>query len=308
MRALLSVIVAALLAGDAHAVMPREAAMVDGDVVRLGDVFDVSGPEAQAVIGRAPLPGRREVYDVERLRAIARAHDLAWTPSGRYDRAVVERAGRPIEPQEIEQKILAALGADPANRKVELANRGLRLYAATSTADPISVRGISQDARSGYFTASLSVASGETSTTPVQITGRIVALVAVPVLSRRMLAGEVIKPSDVSTIPIPINQVGQEAVLDARMLIGQTPRRPLREHQPIMASDVRAPVLVAKGSAVTMVLEAPGLLLSAKGQALEDGAKGETIRIMNTQSNRTIEAVVTAAGMARVQPSSVVVR
>jgi flagella basal body P-ring formation protein FlgA len=57
-----------------------------------------------------------------------------------------------------------------------------------------------------------------------------------------------------------------------------------------------------------MILESPGLLLTAKGQALEDGAKGETIRIMNTQSNRTIEAVVTAAGTARVSTSSTVVQ
>jgi flagella basal body P-ring formation protein FlgA len=71
---------------------------------------------------------------------------------------------------------------------------------------------------------------------------------------------------------------------------------------------VRAPVLVTKGAAVTMVLESPGLLLTVKGQALEDGAKGETIRIMNTQSSRTVEAVVTAAGTARVSASSTVVR
>lgn len=297
-----------IVAGDARAAMPRDPAMVEGEVVRLGDVFDVTGPEAQAVVGRAPLPGRREVYDIDRLRAIARAHDVPWTPSGRYDRAVVERTGRPIDAREIEEKILAALGSDPDAHKVELANRALKLYAATAIQDPIAVRGITQDARSGYFTAILALATGEASSTTVQINGRVVSLTAVPVLVRRVLPGEVIKPGDVTTIPIAANQVSQEAVLDARALVGQTPRRPLRERQPILMSDVRAPVLVTKGAAVTMVLESPGLLLTAKGQALEDGAKGETIRIMNTQSNRTVEAVVTAAGAARVSASGAVVR
>jgi len=127
-------------------------------------------------------------------------------------------------------------------------------------------------------------------------------------LSGRPLTAYDVKPGDVTTIPIAANQVSQEAVLDARALVGQTPRRPLRERQPILMSDVRAPVLVTKGAAVTMVLESPGLLLTAKGQELEDGAKGETIRIMNTQSNRTVEAVVTAAGAARVSASGAVVR
>jgi flagella basal body P-ring formation protein FlgA len=304
----LIIVCVAIAAGDAWAVMPRDPSMVEGDLVRLGDVFDVTGPEAQAVVGRAPLPGRREVYDIDRLRAIARAHDLSWTPAGRYDRAVVERAGRPIDAQEIEEKILAALGTDPHAQKVELANRALKLYAATAVAEPITVRGISQDARSGYFSAVLALATGETSSTTVQVNGRLVSLTSVPVLVRRVLPGEVIKSADIATIPVAANQVSQEAVLDPNALVGQTPRRPLRERQPVLLSDVRAPILVTKGTAVTMILESPGLLLTAKGQALEDGAKGETIRIMNTQSNRTIEAVVTAAGTARVSAATTVAR
>lgn len=307
-RFLVTILLAAAIAGDAAAAMPRDTATIEGDVVRLGDLFDVGGPQADAAVARAPLPGRREVYDAQRLRAIARAYDVPWTPTGRYDRTVVERPGRAIETQEIEHKILAALGADPADRRVELANRSLRLYAATASAEPFAVRSVNQDPRSGYFTATLAVATGETAHTPVQVNGRVVVLAAVPVLTRRVLPGEVIKPADVTTMTLARNQVGQEAVLDAGTLVGQTPRRPLREHQPILVSEVRPPVLVAKGSAVTMVLEAPGLLLTAKGQALEDGAKGETIRILNTQSNRTIEAVVSAAGMARVASSPTVVR
>jgi flagella basal body P-ring formation protein FlgA len=307
-RASLTFLIVTIFAGHAIAAMPRENSMVEGDMVRLGDVFDVTGPQADTMVGRAPLPGRREIYDVERLRAIARAYNVSWNPSGRFDRTVVERAGRPIEAQEIEQKILSAIGADPADLKIELANRSMRLYAALSSQESVSVRGVNQDARTGYFNATLAIATGDTSTSAVQVNGRIVRLTALPVLTRRILPGDVIKPGDVATIPIAANQVSAETVLDPQVLIGQTPRRPLREHQAILISDVRAPVLVAKGSAVTMVLEAPGLLLTAKGLAQDDGSKGETIRVTNTQSNRTIEAVVTAAGMARVMPSNTIVR
>ena len=307
-RLLVSLIVVIVVASEAHAATTRESATVDGDVVRLSDLFDVSGPGADTVVGQAPLPGRRDVYDANRLRAIALAHDVAWTPTSRFEHAVVERAGRPIDAPEIEQKILSAMSADPQGNKVELANRGLKLYAAMSNPDPITVRGLSEDARSGYFTATLALATGESSSTLVQVNGRVIPLTPVPVLTRRMLPGDIIKASDVVMISVAANQVNQEAVLETRALVGQTPRRPLREREPVLVSDVRAPILVTKGSIVTMVLESPGLLLTAKGQALDDGSKGETIRILNTQSSRTIEAVVTAAGAARVTAPTTVVR
>ena len=45
-----------------------------------------------------------------------------------------------------------------------------------------------------------------------------------------------------------------------------------------------------------IVLQAPGMTLTAQGKALEDGGRGEMIRVVNIQSNRTIDATVQAAG------------
>jgi flagella basal body P-ring formation protein FlgA len=47
------------------------------------------------------------------------------------------------------------------------------------------------------------------------------------------------------------------------------------------------------------------MYLTAQGKALDDGGQGSVIRVANTQSNRTIEAVVQAAGRVAVQPPSV---
>lgn len=40
--------------------------------------------------------------------------------------------------------------------------------------------------------------------------------------------------------------------------------------------------------------------MSMQGRAQQDGAKGEVVRILNTQSNRTIEAVVIGSGLVEV--------
>jgi flagellar basal body P-ring formation protein FlgA len=58
--------------------------------------------------------------------------------------------------------------------------------------------------------------------------------------------------------------------------------------------------MVAKGSTVTMLFEAPVMRLTAIGRALAEGAEGDTITILNPTSYRKVEAVVVKAGTVRV--------
>jgi flagella basal body P-ring formation protein FlgA len=63
---------------------------------------------------------------------------------------------------------------------------------------------------------------------------------------------------------------------------------------------VAEPITVGKNSSVSMVFETQNMTLIARGRALQDGAVGDTIRVLNTQSNRTIDAVVAAPGLVRI--------
>jgi flagella basal body P-ring formation protein FlgA len=63
-----------------------------------------------------------------------------------------------------------------------------------------------------------------------------------------------------------------------------------------------ADAAVRRGDAVTLVYQAPGLTLSMRTRALEDAAIGQSVRLLNTASNRTIDAVVTGPGAARASP------
>ena len=56
---------------------------------------------------------------------------------------------------------------------------------------------------------------------------------------------------------------------------------------------------VRRGDAVTLAYQAPGLTLSTRARALEDGAIGQSVRLVNLTSNRTIDAIVTGPGAAR---------
>jgi flagella basal body P-ring formation protein FlgA len=63
-----------------------------------------------------------------------------------------------------------------------------------------------------------------------------------------------------------------------------------------------ADAAVRRGDTVTLVYQAPGMSLTMRTRALEDGALGQSVRLLNTASNRTIDAVVTGPGAARATP------
>lgn len=58
---------------------------------------------------------------------------------------------------------------------------------------------------------------------------------------------------------------------------------------------------VRRNETIDLVYDAPGIRLAARARALQDGAVGQTIRLVNLQSNRTLEAVITGPGVATVQ-------
>lgn len=61
-------------------------------------------------------------------------------------------------------------------------------------------------------------------------------------------------------------------------------------------------VAIRRGETVTLLYAAPGLQISARARANEDGAVGQSIRLVNLTSNRTIDAVVTGPGAATASP------
>ena len=58
-----------------------KAVVLDGPVLRLGDLFDGLGEEAAREIARAPAPGRRVELDARWLAAVAKGYGVAWRPS-----------------------------------------------------------------------------------------------------------------------------------------------------------------------------------------------------------------------------------
>ena len=92
------------------------------------------------------------------------------------------------------------------------------------------------------------------------------------------------------------------ALQDAEDLIGMSPLRALSAQRPVKKSDIRSPILVPKGSLVTMVFRTDRMVLTAQGRALQSGSKGDVIRILNAKTHRTIDGLVVNSGTVTVKP------
>lgn len=287
------------LAGQAAADVRRS---VERETVRLADLFDFAGASGETAVGPAPRPGQTEVYDADRLRAIAARFHLAWPAGAMAERLVLERAARVLELDEIVGAVrtaLAARGIDP-DAEIEVDGRTRRLHVAAEAKVPVRAYDVTLDPRTSRFAGMLALGIGAEATEPVPVSGRVVQTAEIAALVRDVGAGEILGPSDVQTLRVRRDLVRRTTVTDPRELIGKVARRPLREGIAINVMDVQEPVVVAKGAIVTLVFQTPRLLLTAKGRAMQNAAMGDVVAVVNTQSNKTVEGIVTGPDQVQI--------
>jgi flagella basal body P-ring formation protein FlgA len=278
-----------------------ELGPIEGEFVRLSDLFD--GVANDRAVLRAPAPGRRVSIEVTQLIDIARANNLAWRPQTRFDRVLIERVGRTLDQNDILPVLRKALVLEGvrASDEIDLGSRIVTISLPLDAPTDIEVRHVQVDRAQGRFTATVVAGGAHQGAQRLTLHGRVFATARLPVLRRSINAGETVRANDVEFAHVREDAGRRDVISDPQRLVGQTARVRLREREPVRESDVRAPTLVTRGAGVTIVLQTGNLQLSAQGRATEDGARGDAIRVVNLQSNRTVEAVVVGPDTVAVQ-------
>jgi flagella basal body P-ring formation protein FlgA len=114
------------------------------------------------------------------------------------------------------------------------------------------------------------------------------------VLTRSVQKGEILRESDVTTRQVRVNKPGIYASMVSEV-VGQSARKNLSQGEPLTFNVLNSPgdaPRIEKGKSVVIIVRSGGLMVKAKGEALEKGAPGETIRVRNTASKAVLTAVV----------------
>ncbi len=283
--------------------------VVEGEIVRLGDIFSGLGEKADTAIARAPALGKKVPVGVRWLTAVAQKYSLPWRASSRLDKAVIQRAVNIIPPIQIKARVKEALNGEglQQNATLEFDTPAVQMMLPREQGSGVAITSISFEPVSGRFTAHLAAPAEGAPVAKTTVRGRAIRVVEVPVLRRRIEAGEIIRSDDLEWVSHRADRLMRNALLDGESIVGKSARRPIGAGLVLKATELRTPEVVAKNSLVTIRLETERMVLTAQGRAMQAGTMGEAIQVINTKSNSIISAEVVGRGIVRAALSNNVV-
>lgn len=278
----------------------NDKAELKSNFLHLGDVFPDVEKHADFVLGPAPEPGATMVLDANSLNQIAASFGLPWKTYNQFESLIVTRAATVVSADDITVAITDHLKNNEFMRdfSVDLSNKNTQIILSDDYSSAIEIGAFEYDDRRHFFTAEIITQDGESTS----VNGRVTKMTEVPVLTDKKRNGEIITANDIEWVSIEEKFLNPNMIIDAAQLIGMTPRRYVTGDTPIRVSDMMSPVIVKKGDVVTMAMDTGKIQLVAKGRALDNGAMGDTIRVVNRSSNKIVEAHVNGAQSVTVTP------
>ena len=98
---------------------------------------------------------------------------------------------------------------------------------------------------------------------------------------------------DVSRVKNPIYSIAE--------IVGKRLKRSVRLGEPLQKNQVEFPPVIKRGERVVIQAKSQGFMLTAAGEAKQDGRAGEAIRVLNSNSRKEILCQVVAPGLVKVE-------
>jgi len=235
------------------------------------------------------------------LMQVAAALSIDWKPQSTADQVTVRSASTLVDQQIVADVLTQKLQEKGVNGKFTLSFFDTpKLILPKDAPATAEVASITFHPESDRFEATVVGPAKDHPTGTIQISGHVEHVIPVPMLKNPVRNGDIIKADNVEWKDMPARSVRADGILDADRLIGKTPRRMVLADQAVHENDVIEPLLVSRGQTVMIMYEKGPITVTAKGKALEDGARGSLIRVVNTTSSRSIDATVSDDGMVTV--------
>lgn len=271
--------------------------------VKLSDLFSGVPAEIDRDIAQAPPPCRPAVYTEAVLNKLADTYRLDWQTEGSADHAIVTAACTRITEDMIRDAVVAKVKADgnTKDRSFEISfdTHSLEIDLPADQKADFRLENFTYDVGAKHFRTDLTAQTMRGPYT-LPITGHVSVKRSVPILARRLEGGTTIAAGDLDWIQVPEERVTADVVTESSQLVGRELRRDTSEGDIIRSRDIIPPRLVTRGSLVTMRIATPFITVTAQGKAEQDGGQGDTVRVINTQSNRVVEGTVTGPGVIEI--------
>jgi flagella basal body P-ring formation protein FlgA len=120
---------------------------------------------------------------------------------------------------------------------------------------------------------------------------RIVATSPVAVAAHAIVAGTVVKASDLKIEEHDISELPLGFLDDPAIAVGLTAGRPIAGGAYLTNQELVAPKVVQRGQSVTLLADAGGISVRMAGRALSDGLMNQRVRVQNLSSGKIVEGI-----------------
>lgn len=271
--------------------------------VRLSDVFTDVDEDKDKDVFAAPMPGQSKNISTTELWRIAKVNGIQWAKPQVNKRIRITREGKPVNLKILTNLLSEEVKNQGVGDDVQLSIFGVSktLYLpVNSDESDIEIDSLTVSSNHNRYRAKLLWPLGDGSYQEIECNGIIELVRLLPVLNRTLLPGEVITQRDISWVNMSIKKITSNTVQSEESIIGYTPKRALVANRILRNSDVEALKFVKKGSQVTITFISGPLRMNTIGKALQHGAMGDSVRILNMGSNKTIIAQVTGHGQVEI--------
>jgi len=304
------------ITAEAMVIEMKREAEIDRNIVRLADVARVYDAPAdlrrqyEAIyVTLAPAPGQVKTVALKDVRRRLRAHGVNLTnvilegpvtvrlrrPRTRSARSARAQAIQPAALTDLATKYVAGqLGRTVSDIRVTfdgLSRRRLQRLARKPFRFAVVAEGV--PVRLGHNNLTVLGYQGTEARERLTVVAEVKAYAQVPVAARGIARGRHLRPAD---FRMERRMVGDPAcaALTSADLVGRIASRAVRKGAMIEPEAVANAPLVRRGDMVTVIARAAHVEVKTVGEALQDGAARETIKVRNPDSRKVFLARVEA--------------
>ncbi|RMD87321.1 MAG: flagella basal body P-ring formation protein FlgA [Candidatus Dadabacteria bacterium] len=290
-------------------IIGREVSVVQGSEFTVGDIAEIKAGEgfkekaariAKVKIGDSPTAGRKATVKASTVLSAIRESGITLDSVGYFlpKTFVVKRDSRILSQDEIKAAIQEFLRkTDPGT----LVSRVIidKALEVPSGEIALKVDQISGEGREGAYRITAVLPEG-TEHYSFLVKALLEKWVNVPIARYSIRKGQVVGEGDVALARLNIKALPPDIIVYPEEVLGREVRRQIKSGQVFRKRELRIPPLIKTGERVTVIYEKGLLTATATGIAIQEGIKGDLIRVRNEDSHRVIMARIAEPGIVRI--------
>jgi len=262
-------------------------------------------------LGEAPPPGTEKYIESPQLKSFvhrvlsSRGKDPAHWELSIPDRILIQRESMQVSREQIEGIYRDYVLSRGPWSPQDVVIRGIQYSGPVDLpAGELSHEVIShpQERFMGNVAVTIQFSVNHEKDRSLRVSGKVDVFQDVVVTAHPLKRNDVVSDKDVELQKMNISESPDRFATKIDQVVGKRVLRDVGLRQAVPLADLDNPPALKRGAAVTMLYDLPGLRLTAKGQVREDAGVGDTVRVVNVMTNRTVHCRVLDPTTVRVIP------